>query len=194
MKKEIRILGIDDAPFSFDQKKDQKKGIVIGVIIRGNSYVEAILSTKVEVDGSDATEKVVEMVNKTKYKPQVKAILIDGIALGGFNVVDIEKLYQSAEIPVITITRNKPNFESIKKALQSHFKDWEKRFNLMCTGELKEIQTRFNPLWVKYVGLDLDGVKEIIKLNTLRGALPEAIRLAHLIARGVELGESSGNA
>ena len=190
MKKEIRILGIDDAPFSFDQKND----IVIGVITRGNSYVEAILSTKVEIDGSDATMKVIEMVNKTKYKQQLKAILIDGVALGGFNIVDIEKLYQSTGIPVITVTRNKPDFDSIKKALRNHFQDWEKRFDLMCAGKLEEIQTGFNPVWVKYAGLDLKGAGRIVKLNILRGALPESIRLAHLIARGIEWGESSGNA
>ena len=81
MKKEIRILGIDDAPFSFGQEKVT----VIGVVMRGNSYIEGVLKAEIEVDGIDATPTIINLINRTRYRKQLKVIMLDGIALGGFN-------------------------------------------------------------------------------------------------------------
>ena len=52
MKKQIRILGIDDSPFSFNDKYST----VIGAIMRGGEYLECVLSRQISVDGTDATD------------------------------------------------------------------------------------------------------------------------------------------
>jgi len=190
MKQQIRLLGIDDAPFAF---KD-RYGIIIGVVMRGGEYLEGILKNQVSIDGDDATQICIQMIENSKYKKQLKAILVDGVALCGFNIVDIKEIYNSTSIPVITITRDKPDFEKIKTALQKKFKDWEKRFNLITKGELHEIKTKHNPIYVKFVGLSTNEAKEIIKISTIRGVIPEPIRIAHLIASGITRGESYGKA
>ena len=61
VKKEIRVLGIDDAPF--DKFKD-KKCLIIGVFFRGGNFLDGVLSSKVAVDGSDSTAKMIKMVRK----------------------------------------------------------------------------------------------------------------------------------
>jgi len=121
-------------------------------------------------------------------------MMIDGVALGGFNVVDIDELYSATNLPVITITRDKPDFEKIKLALQKNFEDWEERWNLMRKGELHKVKTLHNPIYVKCAGISIEEAKEIIKLSTIRGVVPEPIRVAHLIASGVTRGESYGKA
>jgi len=190
MKQQIRLLGIDDAPFAF---KD-RYGIIIGVVMRGGEYLESVLKNQVSIDGDDATQICIQMIKNSRYKEQLKAILIDGVALCGFNIIDIEKLYQESKIPVITITRDNPDFDKIKTALQKNFKDWEKRFNLITAGELHKIKTKHNPIYIKYMGLSLNEAKEIIKISTIRGVIPEPIRIAHLIASGITRGESYGKA
>lgn len=190
MKPQVRILGIDDSPFKFGDKKT----CVIGVVMRVPSYIEAVLKTDVEVDGNDACDKLVEMINSSRYKEQLKLVMLDGIALGGFNIVDINELHEKIRIPIVTITREKPNFETIEKALKEHFEDWEKRLDIMKSGELVVVKTKHKPLFVKFVGIDFTDVKRIIELSTIRGALPEAIRVAHIIASGVAVGESYGRA
>ena len=40
----------------------------------------------------------------------------------------------------------------------------------------------------------LDELKKIIDQSTVRGAIPEVLRVAHLIAAGVVTGESRGRA
>jgi endonuclease V-like protein UPF0215 family len=190
MKQQIRLLGIDDSPFIFTDKY----GIIIGVVMRGGEYLECVLRRQISIDGNDATDVCKEMIKNTRHKKQLKAMLLDGIALGGFNVVDIEEIYTATNLPVITITRDEPDFEKIKQALKKNFDDWKDRLAIMKKGELHKIKTPHNPIYVKCTGISLEETKEIIKLSTIRGVIPEPIRVAHLIASGISRGESYGKA
>ena len=104
IKKEIRILGVDDAPFD---KKD-KECLVVATVFRGGDFLDGLLSCKVEVDGSNATKKLVKLINKSKHKQQLKVIMLDGIALGGFNIIDIKELNKKTKLPVIVLMRHLP--------------------------------------------------------------------------------------
>jgi len=188
MKKQIRILGIDDSPFSFNDKYCR----VIGVVMRGGEYLECVLSSQVMIDGSEATSICEELIKNSKHNKQIRVVMIDGIALGGFNIVNINELCNLTNIPIITITRDKPNLEKIKYALQKNFKDWKERWYIINKGELYEVHTKHNPIYIKCVGIDLNGAKEIIDISTIRGAIPEPLRIAHIIASGITRGESYG--
>jgi endonuclease V-like protein UPF0215 family len=190
MKQQIRILGIDDAPFSFDEKYST----VIGVIMRGGEYIECILRSQVTIDGTDATMICKQMIQNSRHRQQLKVIMLDGACLGGFNVIDIDELSRSTHLPVITITRDKPDQQKIKHALQKNFKDWKERWALLQKRKLHRITTQYNPIYIKYTGLLLEEAKEIIKISTIRGVIPEPIRIAHLIASGITRGESYGKA
>lgn len=190
MKKQVRLLGIDDAPFSFEDSVSP----IIGVVMRGGSYIEGVLREQIEIDGDDATRKISAMIQNTRHKTQLRAVLLDGVAVGGFNIVDIKSLHDSTGIPVITVTRDAPDLDAIQRALQSNFDDWRKRWDLLTQGTLYPIATKHNPIYVKCVGISEEETKEIITLSTIRGVIPEPIRVAHLIASGITRGESYGKA
>jgi hypothetical protein len=188
MKQQIRVLGIDDSPFKFGAGN----ALVVGVLVRLPSYLESVMKTEVVVDGTDSTEKIIEMVSKSRYREQIKAILIDGIALAGFNLIDIEEAHAELEIPVLTITRDRPDLEKMKSALMKHFDDWKQRYALIARHELKEIATEHKPLYASGVGLEWSEFEEIVRLSTVRGVVPEPLRMAHLIASAMTRGESYG--
>jgi endonuclease V-like protein UPF0215 family len=190
MKKQIRILGIDDGPFTF---KDTHS-ILIGTVMRGREYLECILRNYITIDGTDATDVCIDMILHTRYKNQLKAIMIDGVTLGGFNVIDINHIFQITGIPVITITRDKPDFIKISKALQKHFHDWKQRLTLLKQGQIHKVSTSYNSIYIKCIGLPLKDAEDIIKISTIRGVIPEPLRIAHLIASGISRGESYGKA
>lgn len=190
MKKQIRILGIDDAPFTFTEKYST----VIGVVMRGGEYLECVLRSQVSVDGNEATTIVKEMIQNTKHRQQLKTAMIDGVALGGFNIVNIHEVYDSTKLPIITITRDKPDFEKIKSALQKNFHDWEDRWEIIQKGEMHKVKTSHNPIYVKCVGISIELAEELINLSTIRGVIPEPLRVAHIIASGITRGESYGKA
>jgi uncharacterized protein len=190
MKRQVRILGIDDAPFTFQEKYST----IIGVVMRGGEYLECVLRDQVTIDGTEATEICTQMILHSRHQRQLKAVMIDGACLGGFNVVDIEALTTSIHLPVITVTRDKPNQRKIKLALQKNFVDWKERWNVLQKGRLHMIPTHHNPMYIKCTGISLEDAKELINLSTIRGVIPEPIRVAHLIASGITRGESYGKA
>jgi len=186
MKSEIRILGIDDGPF--DKFKD-KKILVVGVVLRGNSSLVGILSTKVDVDGWNSTSKLIKMINKCKFKLQLRCIMLDGIAFGGFNVIDIDALYRKIKIPVMVVIRRKPNFRKIEKTLKKI--GMKEKFNLMKkAGKVRKI----GKIYVQLKGIDVKKAEGILGIACKNSYLPEAVRMAHIIAAGIVKGESKGRA
>ena len=190
MKAKSRFLGIDDAPFRFSDETVP----VVGVVVQAPSYIEGVLTTLAEVDGHDATERIAGMVRRSRYLAGLAAILIDGTAVGGFNVIDIDALHEAVDRPVVTVTRKKPNLDSIATALRRRFDDWEERLEIVRRHEMESIRTDHGTLWVTYVGAKQDYVRDALSLTTVRGVLPEPLRVAHLIAAGIVRGESHGRA
>lgn len=186
MKKEIRILGIDDA--SFDKFKD-KRVLVIGTVFRGGSWLDGIITTYVRVDGTNSTKKLVEMINGCKFKPQLQFIMLDGIALGGFNIVDVVKLNKETAIPVIVVMRNYPDFKKIERVLRKLGKGSKIKL-LKKAGEVIKI----DKIHVQLIGVDYHTAKKLLKISCTRSHVPEPIRVAHLIGQGIAMGESRGRA
>ena len=81
--------------------------------------------------------------------------------------------------------------EKIEDALKKHFDDWKERLEIINKGEMHEIKLGYT-IYSKFFGIDEKEGKEIIKLATIRGAIPEPVRVAHLIATGIKKGESKG--
>jgi uncharacterized protein len=192
LKAEIRILGFDDGAFIPHSKEPV---FVIGVIYRGGKILDGALTTTVTVDGIDATEKIVKLINESRHKPQLKVIMFDGITLGGFNVIDIKKVHDETRIPVIVINRKNPNLVKVRKALEN-FDDGEERWKIILrAGKIKECYVEdFQKIYYQNVGIDESKTKEVIKLSTTRGYIPEPLRVAHLLASAVVRGESYGRA
>lgn len=184
------MVGIDDGPFTWDDKETD----VVGVLMRGGSYVEAVMRTRVAVDGDDATAVVAAMLGKSRYVEQLQCVMLDGVCLGGFNVLDLDALHQALEVPVLTVTRDPPDKPAIEAALRKHFPDAERRLALLQRHPLHPLETAHSPVWVKCVGLGLEDARDIVRRTTVRGALPEPLRLAHLIAAAMKFGESRGRA
>ena len=188
MKEQVRVLGIDDAPFSFSDVKVP----IVGVVVRLPGYVEGVMTSEVTVDGDDADQAVLDMISRSRYQEQIRLVMIDGTSFGGFNLVDIDQLFGSTGIPFCTVTRNRPDIESMKSALQKHFLDWQRRLEIVERHNLVEIGTIHGPIFVSFVGSSIDELKALIKGSTVLGAIPEPIRLAHLVAAAIVKGESKG--
>jgi endonuclease V-like protein UPF0215 family len=190
IKREIRILGVDDAPFA---PHTTQPVMVIGTVFRAGEWLDGVLRTYVTGDGRDGTRKIVDMVNCTRHKDQLGVIMLDGITFGGFNVVNIQEIFQATEIPVIVVMRKYPNFEKIKKALK-RFTDWEKRWeDVLDAGKIYEIENEEN-IYIQINGIRMEDAEKIIRRSTTRSAIPEPLRVAHIIAAGVVTGESKGSA
>src|SRR2546426_308338 len=83
---------------------------------------------------------------------------------------------------------------SIETALRRRFDDWQERLAVIRRHEVEAIPMGHGTVWVTYVGASRSEVQEALSLATVRGVLPEPLRVAHLIAAGIVRGESRGRA
>ena len=188
MKSQVRVVGIDDSPFVFKNGRV----LVVGVVMRLPDYVEGVMKTECTIDGTDANDALEEMISGSRFSEQLKLIMIDGVALGGFNVVDIFRLYEKTRIPCVTVTRDRPDMVMVGNALKAHFPDWEKRLEIITKQELTAIPTAHKPIHVSTAGIDVEGASRLIWECTVRGNIPEPLRIAHLISSAMIKGESRG--
>jgi len=190
MKPQSRVLGVDDAPFHFG---DESTAVVCAVV-RIPQYLEAVMVGEVAVDGTDANNVLLRMLRESRYTEGLSLIFIDGVALGGFNVIDIDLLHRELGIPIATVTRDQPDIPAMVQALQKKFDDWERRAEIVRRKKLQRIETSHKPIYVTCEGMSQADLKEAIGLSTVRGVIPEPIRIAHLIGTAIAKGESHGRA
>jgi endonuclease V-like protein UPF0215 family len=190
IKDEIRILGIDDSALISD------KITIVGAFFRGGKWLDGVLRSEITRDGLDATDSIVSMVSNSKHLPQIRAIMLDGVTYGGFNPVDIVDIYEQTNVPVIVLMRDMPDFENIEKAL-SFLPESETRMKIIKkAGKISSVVTKDdkNPVFFQCFGLNPEMAAKIIKITSTRSNIPEPLRVAHLIATGIVLGESRGKA
>jgi uncharacterized protein len=196
LKRESRFIGFDDAPF--EPHSRGSKVPIIGVVMRAGEYIEGILREEVTVDGRDANEVLERMLLSSRFLSQIKCILLDGIAFGGFNVIDIFRLSERTGIPVISLTRNSPDMDSIFTALERHFEDGKERSAIVRRGVLHEFPVTSQGITYvlhgKFAGIDRHEAGEILNMTINRGAYPEPLRIAHMIGSAMVKGESKGRA
>ncbi|MFH0817572.1 MAG: DUF99 family protein [Candidatus Micrarchaeota archaeon] len=189
MKQGIRVLGIDDSPFL----RSDKTTLIVGVVCRKESefsksqglIVEGVLSTHVLVDGDNGTAKLCEMILRSRFRQELCAIMLNGIMLAGFNAVDIVALSEKTNLPVLALTRKKPDQMAVFRAIKNT-KNWEEKLlRIQAAGPSKCIEG-----WhAQLTEIDLNDARDIIRVF---GNGPQ--RLAHIIASGIVDGESHGRA
>lgn len=186
IKPEIRVVGIDDGRFT-PHSKDQV--LVVGVVFRGGDYMDGIMNTTVRVDDFDATATLANMLISSPHYKQLRVILLNGITLAGFNIVDIKALNVETHLPVIAVTTRKPNLPKIQKALQN-LPNYHERWNaVLNAGEVYPMKARSGnkTVYAEIAGISKEVAQEILAVTSPRSNIPEALRVAHLIASGISL-------
>jgi endonuclease V-like protein UPF0215 family len=184
IKPEIRVLGVDDGVFT---PHVESLVPVVGVVFRGGFWLDGVMHTEVLVDGFDATGKISEMITCSPHFKQLRVIMLNGITFAGFNVVDMKELNNTTHLPVIAVTREKPDLRSIREALNHLPKSDERWKAVLNAGDVAEIRASrgSKKIYVHVVGVSLLDAETIVRLTSTRSNIPEALRVAHLIASGI---------
>lgn len=177
------VIGIDDAPFPRDHRGDVT---VVGAVFAG-PRLEAVLTGRVRRDGANATRAVAEMVRRSRFRAHLQAVMLQGIALAGFNVIDIHGLHAALGLPVLVVTRRRPDLGRIRRALLERVPGGARKWALIeRAGPMQPVAG----VWVQTAGLGLEAAGELIARSAVNSAIPEPLRTAHLIAAGLAGGES----
>jgi endonuclease V-like protein UPF0215 family len=181
-KPHLRVIGVDDGPFT----RRHHYAPVVAVALSQPGTVEGVLATRVRVDGRDATDQVIALLGTTPHLAGARAILLDGISFGGFNLIDLDRLHRALGRPVISVTRRPPDFPAIRAALSKYFpKEFRARWRLVRRHQPFAAPTAGRPLWVAAVGATREQARLVVRRTTVVGYWPEPLRLAHMVARAI---------
>lgn len=177
------VVGFDDAPFARSHRGDVR---VVGAVF-ARQRLEGVLSTRVRRDGANAAARLAACIEGSRFRPQLQAVLLQGIALAGFNVVDLAALGRATGLPVLVVARRRPDLARIRSALERCVPGGRRKWRLIAAAGPME------PLAGVYVqrhGLSAAEAEDLLAGLQLHGLMPEPLRVAHLIAGGVTTGES----
>jgi hypothetical protein len=111
--------------------------------------------------------------------------MLNGITFAGFNVVDIKKLNLATKLPVVAVTRDKPDLEAVRKALNNLPKSEERWKMILAAGDIHEVLCMGKEIYLELAGISLADAQEIVELTSTSSLFPEPLRVAHLIASGI---------
>ncbi|WP_428776180.1 DUF99 family protein [Vibrio sp.] len=186
LNRKIRVIGFDDAPF---ERRPGAPVPVAGVVCSETRF-EGMVWGETTKDGSNATEIIANLLKQSKFYQQVNLVLTDGVAVGGFNLIDLPLLADTLQRPCIAVMRKHPDMAAIDTALH-HFSDYEQRKAILLKAGTVYSHKSFV---YQVAGCTPDTAAQALECLTDTGNVPEALRLAHMIGAAVVTGESNNRA
>lgn len=179
------IVGFDDFPFARAHRGDVS---IVGAVF-SDCRLEGVLSGKVRRDGANSTEVLARLVGESKFADHLQLVMLQGIALAGFNVVDVPRLHAALGIPVLVVARHAPRQGAMRRALLERIPGGARKWALIeRLGPMEPLAG----VHIQRMGLARDEAAKVLHATSLNGRIPDPLRTAHLIAGGIATGESSG--
>ena len=151
--------------------------------MRKDFIIDGVIFGKVTIGGTDATQKIIAMFQNL-HRNDIGFLLLDGMIISMFNVVDGEIIYNTIGIPVIIITFK--NSQGIDDIIKAHFPDtYEIRLSVIKKlGKREPILLKTNKfLLIRTWGIRLEDAVRLLNSFLIQGSIPEPIKLAKIISR-----------
>jgi len=177
-KKGLRGLAIAE---SF--RENGSASILAGVVMRRDFVIDGFVFGKATLEGDDATDAIISMYEKLA-RQDISFILISGLIISMYNIIDIKKLQKKLMMPIIGVTYKESN--GIEDAIKHHFPN---SFESKMTQYRKlgprtkiSLHTKYE-IYLRIEGCETKEAKKLLDAFTLQGAIPEPLRVAQLLAK-----------
>src|SRR3989475_2219611 len=177
-------IGIDDGPFLSRRLGGSKAQLVVAQ--RNGPHLVKARTAWIGVDGFDARGVASRMLSSLRARES--PILLAGATFGGFNVINPRVLLRKFRTPTIVVIGSRADNRAVKRALVRHFPDWRKRWRILSSlGPLRQARTiqNENPIFYEAFGCGDDEARRILKEWAYVSRIPEPLRVAGLVARGL---------
>ena len=177
-KRGIRVLGIAE---SF--RKASACSTLSGIVMRRDLIIDGMVFGNVTIEGNDSTQNILS-VYKSLKRNDINCIMLDGLIISMYNIIDGEELRENTNVPVIAITFK--DSEGLEGTIQHHFSNDSnlKLEQYRKLGQRDKILLKTGKiLFVRSWGISSNEASTIINYFTLQGSIPEPIRIAKLAAR-----------
>jgi len=176
-KQGIRGLAIAE---SFSQTS--KKSVLSGIVMSTDLVIDGFVFGHSTVEGDDATDVILSMYEKLD-RPDVSFLLISGIVISLYNIVDVKRISEKIGLPVIGVTYEES--PGIAEAIKHHFPEsYESKLAEYSKLGLREkitLHTSYN-LYIRNEGCTVLEAAQLLDKMTFQGSIPEPLKIAQLLA------------
>jgi len=176
-KKGIRGLAIAE---SFSQ--NSKKSILSGIVMSTDLIIDGFVFGYSTVGGDDATDAVLAMYEKLD-RQDISFLLISGIVISLYNIIDMKRISEKIGLPVIGVTYEESS--GIEDAIKHHFPESYKskltEYSKLEPRKKITLHTSYN-LYVRNEGCTVLEAKQLLDKITLQGSIPEPLKITQLLA------------
>ncbi|KZN25636.1 hypothetical protein A4G99_04000 [Haladaptatus sp. R4] len=179
MKSGVRALGVAES-----YRRDTST--LAGVVTRASRVTDGFVFGTCTVGGTDLTDSIIDLVERLD-REDVRYVMVSGIALAWYNVLDMHRLHDAVDRPVIDVTFEES--DGLLESLESEFSGDEldqRRETYRKQPPRREIAVDGETVFVRHVGMDADEATEVVRAFTPEGGRPEPLRVARLAARAVD--------
>lgn len=166
LKREARILGLSAA-------RKGNKIIVVGIVFRGSSWLDGIVTSAVEGNERDYHSQIARTIMKSRQYSQLHAIILrrDPLVRGWRTV--LTELAREVNLPVIAIASSQGS--------RTH-----RSSQIPTNSRRYDFTVKSNLIPVVVVGFKKDEAEQLFNVGCGReGKIPEAVRVADLVAREI---------
>lgn len=177
------VVGVDDGFF----KRGWRYTVLCGAVhcrCEGWGWVPVRLGfSLVEVDGVDATDSLVSLVEGLGVEPAL--VVVDTPIFAGFNVADLVEAWRRLRVPIASVHMYWPDIDAIGWALRRHFVDWRERFvrvEVVYSLLRRLVCSRGRELYVAVVGGSYGEAARLLCSLQLYSRVPEPLYTAGRVA------------
>ncbi len=172
------VAGVEDGSFLRGQEPNR---VPLCCAVMECSRILRVHLVNIEIDGLDATDKLISVVDGP-----VDVFILGGVTFAGFNIIDPFKLHETFRVPVIIYAEKYPDSDAIFKALRENFSDWRLRWGVISRlGDIEHLVIQGCRVFFEVIGASKDWARGILEEAALICRIPEPLRVAGLIARGL---------
>jgi hypothetical protein len=191
VKRGTRALGVAE---SFVGRDDTgARSTLCGALVRADRQFDGLVYGSCTVGGTDATDAILTLFSELD-REDVRYLVVAGVAIAWFNVVDLRRLHDELGVPVLDVT-----FEAstgLESALREQFSgdDLAARLDTLRTQPDRfAVELDDHTVFVRAVGISDERAARVVRGFTHAGGRPEPVRVARLCARaGREWREREG--
>jgi len=174
--------GLHGLAISESFSQDSKKSVLSGIVMSTDLVIDGFVFDHSTVGGDDATDVILSMYERLG-RPDVSFLLISGLVISLYNIVNVKRISEKIGLPVIGVTYK--DSDGIEDAIRHHFPEsYESKL-----AEYSDIGSRekitlhtSHDLYIRNEGCTVLEAKQLLDKITLHGSFPEPLRIAQMLA------------
>lgn len=186
-KPALRILGIAESFL-----RTRPSSVLAGVVMRADLRMDGLAFASATVGGDDATKAVLK-IHKDLDRSDINALILSGVAVSWFNIIDIGEVFEVTGKPLVCLTYEES--PGLERHIREYFPQPEekmRRYERLGVREQVKLTTGYE-VYVRALGCSAEEARILLNKFTLDGRVPEPVRVARLAARAVMRADGENN-